>query len=69
MEKVILSRIGKNIRLLRLNRNMKQIELSKKCDLEKAALSRIEAGRTNLTIRTMLKISKALDIDIVELLK
>ena len=52
---------------MRLAKNMTQNDLAIECDFEKASLSRIEAGKTNITIRTLYKICKALDINIVEL--
>lgn len=39
------------------------------CDFEKASLSRIESGQANPTIRTLYKLSKALDVPIAEFFK
>jgi len=64
---VILSKIGSRIREIRMNRNMTQNELANVCNFEKANLSRIESGRTNVTIRSLQRISKALEIDIAKL--
>ena len=61
-------RIGKRIKALRAERNMKQQELASLCDLEKSHMSRIEAGGQNLTLKMLLKISTALKIEIHELL-
>ena len=46
---------------------MTQNDLAIECDFEKASLCRIEAGKINITIRTLYKISKALDIQIADL--
>lgn len=45
---------------------MTQKQLSELCDTEKANLSRIESGITNPTILTLLKMSKALQVDLVD---
>ena len=62
-------RLGVKIKALRSTKNMTQNELAVECDFEKASMSRIESGQTNPTVRTLYKISKALDIPIVELFK
>jgi transcriptional regulator with XRE-family HTH domain len=63
----VLVKIGRRIKSIRLEKNMTQNDLAIDCEFEKASLSRIEAGKTNITIRTLFKISKALDVNIVEL--
>lgn len=40
---------------------MTQFDLAIKSDMEENALQRIEAGRTNPTLKTLLKITKGLD--------
>ena len=46
---------------------MSQQDLAAKCNFEKANMSRIEAGRTNLTIKNAYKISTALGVKLKEL--
>jgi len=60
--------IGEKIRKLRELQGVSQQDLAAKCDFEKSNMSRIEAGRTNLTIKTLYKISLALNISIHDLL-
>jgi len=48
---------------------MTQNELAMECDFEKASLSRIESGQTNLTMHTLYKICKALDVPMIEMFK
>lgn len=55
--------IGKKIREERKKRNLKQQELAKKADISNTYLSDIEVGRSNPSIKTLRKISKALGID------
>jgi transcriptional regulator with XRE-family HTH domain len=63
----VLVKIGKRIKNIRLAKNMTQNDLAIECDFEKASLSRIEAGKTNITIRTLYKICSALEIHIGDL--
>lgn len=64
----LLIAIGKNIRKIREDKNLNQAELAALCNYEKSNMSRIEAGRTNLTIGTLLTIANALDSTIIELI-
>lgn len=64
----LLISIGKNIRKIRECKKINQAELAALCNYEKSNMSRIESGKTNLTIGTLLTISKALDTTIIELL-
>ncbi len=68
MEKTdLLITIGKRIKAARRLKNMTQNELAMECGFEKASLSRIEAGKTNITIGTLHRIITALDMPMVEL--
>lgn len=60
--------IGKRIKQIREEKGISQQDLAAKCDFEKSNMSRIEAGKTNLTIKTAYKISNALEIKLSELL-
>jgi transcriptional regulator with XRE-family HTH domain len=66
-ESKFLAGVGARIRELRLNNDMTQNYLAVQCDFEKANMSRLEAGKMNLTILTLHKISKALEVDMSEL--
>ena len=57
-----LAALGARIKELRLNKHLTQNELAMLCNFEKASMSRIESGQTNVTIYTLKKISKALDV-------
>ena len=60
-------KLGKRIKTMREDKGISQQELASLCDFEKSNMSRIEAGRTNPTIGTLLKISNALNISITVL--
>lgn len=68
-ESRFLARLGSRIKDLRLKKNMTQTELALLCNFEKASMSRIEAGKTNISILTLYKICKALEIEMAELCK
>lgn len=64
-EKVLI-KIGLRIKELRESKNMTQQELAYRCNFEKSNMNRIEAGRSNLTIGTLLKICHALEVKLVD---
>ncbi len=64
-----LTGLGTRIKQIRAEKKISQVELAHLCAIEKASMSRLESGRTNPTIITLRKISKALDVHISELLK
>ena len=64
----VLKNIGGRIRVIRESKGISQQSLADACNFEKSNMSRIEAGRTNLTVRTLYKISQALEVRISDLL-
>ena len=48
--------IGNHIRTIRKSKHITQIELASKLNLDRTYLSRVEAGKQNLTIETLIKI-------------
>ncbi|HMU10917.1 MAG TPA: helix-turn-helix transcriptional regulator [Ferruginibacter sp.] len=65
----LLTKLGNRIKAIRKKKGMSQNELALECDFEKASMSRIEAGLANPTVRTLFKISRALDVPMAELFK
>ena len=65
-KKIALIRIGSNIRKLRDEKKITQQDLAASCNFEKSNMSRIEAGRTNLTIGTLLKICETLQVKLTD---
>jgi transcriptional regulator with XRE-family HTH domain len=55
------------IKELRENENVTQQDLAAACNFEKSNMSRIEAGRSNLTIGTLLKICSVLNVKLVDI--
>ncbi|MDE3236033.1 MAG: helix-turn-helix transcriptional regulator [Bacteroidota bacterium] len=65
----ILEAIGQNIKKLRAEKKISQLQLAGRCHFDKGRMSRIESGRNNLTVETLSKISDALEVNITELLQ
>jgi transcriptional regulator with XRE-family HTH domain len=61
--------VGKRIQQIRIEKNISQQDLAARCNFEKSNMSRLEAGRANATLSTLETVSKALEIDIIELFK
>lgn len=60
-DETLIKKVGLRIKELRKARGMTQFDLAIKSDMEENALQRIEAGRTNPTLKTLLKIVNGLD--------
>lgn len=67
-ESQLYKAVGQRIRSFREEKGLTQEGLADLCNFEKSNISRIETGRTNLTLKSMLTISKALNIQIKQLL-
>ncbi|MPS74429.1 MAG: XRE family transcriptional regulator [Chryseobacterium sp.] len=67
MDAKILKSIGAKIREIRLQKNMTQKELAFTLDIEISQITRIETGKINTSILNLIKISKALEVDVTEL--
>lgn len=61
--------ISSRIRELRKEKKLTVQELAYRCDMERSNLSRIEAGRTNLTIRTICIICNALEVGLRDVIR
>ncbi|HTE12734.1 MAG TPA: helix-turn-helix transcriptional regulator [Chitinophagaceae bacterium] len=59
-----LVNLGARIKELRLKKNISQKDLAMECNFEKASMSRIESGKTNITVLTLYKIISALNADV-----
>lgn len=66
-EKNIYILIGSRIKDIRESKGMTQQQISDICDFEKSTVSRIEAGRTNLTIKTLYKICQSMGVRMTEI--
>lgn len=64
-----LKKIGENIRRIRITKNIRQVHLADLCGFEKSNMRRLEAGKTNPTVKTLLNISRNLEVDLIDLLQ
>ena len=68
MEKSLI-RFGQNVRALRLAKGWTQEELSERSGLASVQVSRIERGKREVRMSTLLRLMKAFDVSADELLK
>ena len=66
-DKVLIEELGKRISFYRKEKGLTQYHLSDLAVMEKSDVSRIELGKTNLTFKTLMCISKDLEIPLNEL--
>lgn len=68
-ESDFLKRIGRNIKSIREKKGVSQTELADLCGFERSTTNRIESGGSNVTAKTLLKIAKALNVPVADLVK
>ena len=61
--------ISNKIRELRKEKQMTVQEHAYSCDMERSNMSRIESGRTNLTVKTMCIICNALNVNLRDIIR
>ena len=67
---MVIMKIGDNIRKIRKSHSLSQDKLCKLADVTLTTLAKIESGKNdNPTIKTLVKISKALDVNVDALVK
>lgn len=64
-----LTGIGARIKGIRKSKGINQTKLADLCAFDKASLSRIESGKTNLTAVTIKKLAEALNVNAGEFFK
>ncbi len=63
----LIVELGLNIRKLRLSKNLTQLELSIDSGVPLSQIGAIESGKINTTVRTLIKISESLDLNVKDL--
>lgn len=63
-----IARICQNIKKIRLEKRLTVQELAYRCNYERSNMSRIEAGKTNITIKTLCTICNALNIELKDVI-
>ncbi|SNB04638.1 conserved hypothetical protein [Flavobacterium psychrophilum] len=69
LEDLLQIKVGKRIQQIRIEKKLSQQDLAAKCNFEKSNMSRLESGGANATLSTLSIVSKALDVEPVELFK
>ncbi|MBX3165324.1 MAG: helix-turn-helix transcriptional regulator [Bacteroidetes bacterium] len=64
-----IKQIGNNIKRLRLKKGFTQLDLSAACGFEETTLYRLEHGKTNPTVKTLLKIANALQVKLTDIVR
>jgi len=67
-EETFIANLGVHIRQLREKKGLSQQDLANDCDIPKTQIGRIERAEINTTIKTLVKIANALNIEPKELL-
>jgi transcriptional regulator with XRE-family HTH domain len=60
--------LAKNVRTNRLSANISQEELAWQCDIDRTYISKIERGVANPSVLILVKISKVLGVNLIDLL-
>ena len=63
----ILKDFGKNLQKLRIEKGFSTRKFAYEADISASSLGRLEAGLSNPTLTTLLKIAEALKVDLNEL--
>ena len=65
----LTKKLGKNIKNIRLSKDMSQGDICRITGMDRAYISRVEGGQKNPTILNLDKIAKALKVSVDELIK
>jgi transcriptional regulator with XRE-family HTH domain len=60
-------KLGQRIKEVREGKELSQLDVASICDYDKTTISRIENGRTNITLKTLVTLALAMEVDISKL--
>jgi transcriptional regulator with XRE-family HTH domain len=66
---IVLRDVIRRIKEVRRMKKLTVQEVAYRCNIERSNLSRIEAGRTNVTLKTLCLICSALEIRLTDIIK
>jgi transcriptional regulator with XRE-family HTH domain len=66
---IVLRDVTRRIKDVRRMKKLTVQEVAYRCNIERSNLSRIEAGRTNVTLKTLCLICSALEIRLTDIIK
>lgn len=62
-------KFGENLRRIRINKNITQVEIANILGVDRSFVSNIENGKNNPTLSTITSLAKALNVPVDELFK
>lgn len=62
-------KLGKNLKEIRIKKEITQTELAKTLGVDKSFISNIENGKNNPTLSTITNLAKSLEVSVNDLLK
>ena len=62
-------KLGKNLKRIRTEKGISQGDIVRSVGIDRAFVSNIENGKTNPTLATIVKLAKAINVSVDELLK
>jgi transcriptional regulator with XRE-family HTH domain len=65
---IVKNNLGRNVKELRLSSNMSQADLADKAKIRQPLISKMERGKGNPTLDSIVKIARALGVTVIELL-
>ena len=65
---IVKNNLGRNVKELRLSSNMSQTDLAVKAKVRQPLISKMESGKGNPTLDSIVKIARALGVTVIELL-
>jgi transcriptional regulator with XRE-family HTH domain len=65
---IVKNNLGRNVKELRVSTNMSQTDLADKAKVRQPLISKMERGRGNPTLDSIVKIARALGVTVIELL-
>ncbi len=68
-QREILIRFGLHVEAIRLGKNLSLREVAKHCDVDHANIKKIENGQLNMTLLTVVELSKGLGVEAKELME
>ena len=66
--KILLEQFGTHIRSIRVSKKLTYRKMATKCNIDFSNLRKIEQGKLNVTLITILELAKGLDVQASELL-
>lgn len=65
----VLKRFGKHLIKMRKAKGISPADLARLCETDRSDIARIEMGRANLTLTNLIRIAKAFEVSLEELMK